>query len=99
MKTTIKVGDKIGYLRPNTGKYEYAEIVHIYGDCLTLLSIFKVGNKKLDNVFTEQLPNVLKWLNEESPDWKDGRKLLKHRSISANYMSEAANRYTNYLAN
>ncbi len=99
MKNTIKVSDKIGYLNPKNGKYKFVEIVAMQGDTLTMLEIQKVGARKIDNIYTEQMPNVLNWLKEESLNFKDGRKLLKHKNVNCNFMTEAAIRYNNHLKN
>ena len=97
MKNLIKVGDKLGYLYPKTGRYRYVEIVSISGENLTMLDIRKVGSRKIDNIYTEQIPNVINWIKESSLDWKDGRKLIKHKPIKSMAMSEAATRYYNFL--
>ena len=97
MKKMLKIGDKLGYLNPYTGRYFFVEIVAIKYNTITMLQVQKVGNKLIDNIYNEQLPNVIRWLKEESLDFKDGRKLVKHRSIKANYLTKSAIRYENHL--
>lgn len=97
MKNLIKVGDKLGYLNPKNGRYKYVEIVSMNADKITMLDIQKVGSRKIDNIYNEYMPNVLQYIKESSIDFKDGRKLIKHSSINSNCMSEAAQRYYNFL--
>lgn len=99
MKNLLKIGDKLGYLNPYTGRYFFVEIVAMEDNTLTMLQIDKVGSKLIDNIYNEQLTNVINWLKEESLNFKDGRKLIKHKSIKANYLSIAAIRYQNHLNN
>ena len=96
MKNLIKIGDKIGYLMPKTGRYTYVEVVNINQDTLTMLQIQKVGSRKIDNIYNEQISNVISWLKEDSLNFS-GRKLLKHKNTSTNYMTEPQERYNNYL--
>jgi hypothetical protein len=97
MKNCIKVGDKLGYLNPQTGRYKYVEIVGMEAEKLTMLEIQKVGSRRIGNIYNEQIPQVINWLKESSLNFKDGRKLLKHKPISGNAMTEAATRYYNIL--
>lgn len=97
MKNCIKVGDKLGYLNPKNRRYKYVEIVSIDTEKLTMLEVQKVGSRKIDNLYSEQLPNVLNWIKESSLNFNDGRKLIKHKPINCNVMTEAATRYYNIL--
>ena len=97
MNNLLKIGDKLGYLNPKNGRYNFAEIVAMDGETLTMLQIQKVGSKLIDNIYKEKTPNVINWLKENSIDFKDGRKLVKHKSSKANYLTLAAIRYQNYL--
>ena len=99
MNKAIKVGDKLGYLNPKNGRYTYVEIVSMQENNLVMLEIQKVGKRKIDNIYNEKLPNVLNWIKENSLNFKDGRKLIKHKSINSNYMSEAAQRYYKHQQN
>lgn len=98
MKNCIKVGDKLGYLNPKNGRYKYVEIVAMDADKLTMLEIQKVGSRKINNIYNEQTPNVLNWIKESSLNFTDGRKLIKHRSVTGNVMTEAATRYIVHLS-
>jgi len=97
MSKYIKPGDKLGYLNPKTGRYFFVEIVSMKESELIMLQIQKVGKKKIDNIYTEQTANVLKCLKEDSKDFKDGRKLMKHKSVNHNYMTEPLTRYYTIL--
>jgi hypothetical protein len=97
MKKTIQIGHKLGYLNPKTGRYKFVEIVSMNGQELTMLDFQKVGIRKIDNIYKEQTPNVLNWLKEESLNFKDGRKILKHRPVKCNFMTEAGTRYQAFL--
>jgi hypothetical protein len=97
MKNCIKVSDKLGYLNPKNGRYKYVEIVAMDSEKLTMLEVQKVGCRKIDNIYNEQLPNVINWIKESSLNFADGRKLIKHKSSNSLVMSEAATRYNNIL--
>ena len=81
MKNTIKVGDKIGYLRPHTGRYEWATVEGMEHGKMHMHSVIRQGRYTWDNRYTEETPNVIKFLKTPSEDWKDGRPLLKHKSV------------------
>ncbi len=97
MNNLLKIGDKLGYLNPKNGRYSFAEIVAMDGETLTMLQIQKVGSRLIDNIYNEQTPNILNWLKESSLNFTDGRKLVKHKSSKANYLTLAAIRYQNHL--
>ena len=99
MNKHLKIGDKIGYLKPKTGKYTFVEIVSINDNKLTMLQIQRVGKRKINNIYTEETENVLRWLKEGSFNFKDGRPLLKHVSKNISYMTEAQERYQKFLNN
>ena len=72
----LKVGSKVGFLRPNTGRYEYAEILSINGDDVNMV-VRNSKNKNWDNYFTEKLSRIEKFSKMGSEDWSDNRKLMK----------------------
>lgn len=72
----IKVGSKIGFLRPNTGRYEYADVLSIDGDKVILV-VRHPKRKEWDNYFTETKERINKYIDMPSEDWKDGRMLMK----------------------
>jgi len=77
----FKVGGKIGYLRPDTGKYSWGEIEKISPDGQELLVKQKVRITKHHhciNRFVELTSIVEKYLVEPSKDFNDGRFLLKY---------------------
>ncbi len=72
----IKIGTKIGFLRPNTGKYEFSEVQSIEGENISL----KRKHSKLksqDIHFTETISRIQDFCKTESQDFRDGRKLVK----------------------
>lgn len=97
MNNLLKTGDKLGYLKPKTGKYTFVEIVNIKENKLTMLQIQRVGKRKINNIYTEKTENVLRWLKESSLNFKDVRPLLKHVSKNINHMTEAQERYQKFL--
>lgn len=71
----FKVGSKIGFLRPNTGRYEYADVISIDGENVNLV-VRHPKRSQLDNYFTETKSKISKGLDTNSEDWKDGRALI-----------------------
>lgn len=72
----IKVGSKIGFLRPKTGRYEWAEVLSIDGENVNLV-VRHPKRRQWDNYFTETKSRITEFINTESDDWKDGRPLMK----------------------
>lgn len=73
---SLKVGSKIGFLRPQTGRYEYAEVVSIDENNVNLV-VRHPKRSQWDNYFTETKERISKFLNTPSEDWKDGRPIVK----------------------
>ena len=71
----IKVGSKIGFLRPRSGRYEWAEVLSIDGENINLV-VRHPKRSQWDNYFTESKSRIEKFINTESKDWK-GRPELK----------------------
>ena len=67
---SLNVGDKIGFLRPRTGRYEYADILSIEGDNINLV-VRHPKRSQWDNYFTETKERVKKFTNQESEDFKE----------------------------
>ena len=42
---------------------------------------------KFINQFDVNTEDIVKWLKEPSVDFKDGRPLLKHKSVNKNYIN------------
>jgi hypothetical protein len=72
----IKVGGKVGFLRPNTGRYEYAEVLEIDGDKVSLV-VRHPKRSQWDNYFTESKDRLVDFTKTPSKDWKDGRPVVK----------------------
>jgi hypothetical protein len=72
----IKVGSRIGFLRPNTGRYEWADVLSIDGDNVSLVARHP-KRKQWDNYFIETKERINKFANTHSEDFKDGRYLIK----------------------
>ena len=73
---SLKVGSKVGFLRPQTGRYEYAEVISIDGNNVNLV-VRHPKKVYLDNYFTESKERISKFSNTPSKDWKDGRPVVK----------------------
>jgi antirestriction protein len=73
---SLKVGSKVGFLRPQTGRYQYAEVLSIDGNNVNLV-VRHPKKVYLDNYFTETKKRISKFLNTSSKDWKDGRPVVK----------------------
>ena len=73
---SLKVGSKVGFLRPRTGRYEYAEVLSIDGNNVNLV-VRHPKRSQWDNYFTETKERITKFLNTPSEDWKDGRPVFK----------------------
>jgi hypothetical protein len=71
----FKIGSKIGFLRPNTGRYEYADVISIDGENVNFV-VRHPKRSQLDNYFTETKSKISKGLDTSSEDWKDGRALI-----------------------
>jgi len=90
---SLKVGSKVGFLRPETGRYAYAEVLSIDGNNVNLV-VRHPKRSQWDNYFSETKERISKFLNTPSEDWKDGRHLLKikyaeggeveHQKLSSN---------------
>jgi hypothetical protein len=72
----IKIGSKIGFLRPNTGRYEYAEVLSMDDEKIDLV-VRHPKRSQLDNYFTETKERIRQFIKQPSEDWKDGRMLVK----------------------
>lgn len=72
----IKVGGKVGFLNPKNGRYRYSEVTAIQGDKVELIERHPT-NSQWDNRFAETLERLYMFSKEDSPDWKDGRKLVR----------------------
>ncbi len=97
MNKNIKIGDKLGCLNPKNGRYEFNEVVSMNESQLTLLRFHKVGGRLLHTIYEEKTPEVIQWLKQESPDFKDGRTLLKHKGTRCNHVTKAQERYLSTL--
>ena len=89
MQNHITIGGKIGYLNPRTGKYKYVEIVGMDGQVLKMKEERRQNNfgssySIFINEYEEQTVNVIQFLKTPSPDWKDGRPLLKYKGTTKN---------------
>jgi hypothetical protein len=72
----IKIGSKIGFLRPNTGRYEYAEVLSMDDEKIDLV-VRHPKRSQFDNYFTETKERIRQFIKQPSEDWKDGRMLVK----------------------
>jgi hypothetical protein len=89
---SLKVGSKVGFLRPNTGRYEFAEVLSIDGNNVNLV-VRHPKRKEWDNYFVETKERIEKFLHTPSEDWKDGRPLLKVKYAKGGTMTD----YTQYM--
>lgn len=88
MRNTIKIDDKIGFLNPKNGRYMFSVVVGMDKDKIQLRSVIRLGkNHTFINNFENKTEDIIKWLKEPSKDWKDGRTLLKHKSVNKNYLN------------
>jgi hypothetical protein len=72
----IEIGSKIGFLRPNTGRYEYAEVLSMDDEKIDLV-VRHPKRSQFDNYFTETKERIRQFIKQPSEDWKDGRMLVK----------------------
>jgi hypothetical protein len=68
----LKVGSKVGFLRPRTGKYEWAEVLSIDGDNVNLV-VRHPKRKEWDNYFTETKQRIEKYTNTVDENWHDSK--------------------------
>jgi hypothetical protein len=68
----LKVGSKVGFLRPRIGRYEWAEVLSIDGDNVNLV-VRHPKRKQWDNYFTETKQRIEKYINTVDENWHDGR--------------------------
>lgn len=64
----LKVGSKVGFLRPRTGRYEYAEVLSIDGDNVNLV-VRHPKRSQWDNYFTETKKRITQFSNTFSEDY------------------------------
>jgi hypothetical protein len=83
----IKIGSKIGFLRPNTGRYEYAEVLSMDNEKINLV-VRHPKRSQLDNYFTETKERIRQFIKQPSEDWKDGRMLVKIKYADGGYMAD-----------
>lgn len=84
MRKCITIGGKIGYLNPKNGRYMWANIVGIDGEFMTIKTEVKITRgKTIPNVYKEAIKDVINWLKTPSPDFKDGRTLLKYKGTTS----------------
>jgi hypothetical protein len=70
------VGNKVGHLRPHTGRYEYSEITEINGNEVKL--VHRHPTKRYwDNYFEMGKDQIEEFIDTPSKDFKDGRPLMK----------------------
>ena len=80
MRGHLTIGDKLGYLRPRTGRYEFAEIIGMTGEEITLRQVKKQGKFHVFiNTWNEKTEKVIHWLKEKSADHQN-KTLLKHKA-------------------
>jgi hypothetical protein len=87
----IKEGGRVGFLKPDTGRYSYADVLKIDGDKVSLV-VRHPKRSQWDNFFTESKERLIKFSKESSEDWKDGRKLVKILS-EGGYMAKGGEVY------
>jgi hypothetical protein len=87
MKNQITIDGKIGYLNPKTGRYSWATIVSITDTHFKMLGTIKQGRQTFNNNFQENIHLVIKFLKTPSPDFKDGRPLLKYKGTTKYYLN------------
>ena len=76
------VGNKVGHLRPHTGRYEYSEITEINGDEVKL--VHRHPTKRYwDNYFEMDKDQIEEFIDTPSKDFKDGRPLMKIKKVYA----------------
>ena len=97
MRNKMGIFSRLGYLNPYTGRYQWADIVimDLKSDTVTVLSIVRQGRFTWNNVFTEKIEDILKHLRTPSPDHKDGRPLMKHKSFTGFNTPEHLEQYMN----
>jgi hypothetical protein len=61
----IKIGSKIGFLRPNTGRYEYAEVLSMDNEKINLV-VRHPKRSQLDNYFTETKERIRQFIKQPS---------------------------------
>jgi hypothetical protein len=72
----IEIGTKIGFLRPHSGRYEFAEVQVIDGENISLKRKFSKFRSQ-DIYFFETISRIQEFSKTESQDFSDGRKLVK----------------------
>lgn len=87
MKNQLTIDGKLGYLNPKTGRYTWATIIGIDDTHLKMSGTIKQGRKSWVNKFEENIHLVVKFLQTPSPDFKDGRPLLKYKGTTKNYLN------------
>ncbi len=88
MKNQITIDSKIGYLRPRTGRYEWATVTGMGNGKIQLQSKLRQGRFRVSlNNFEEETANIIKFLKTESEDYK-GKMLLKLKTTNRNYLAK-----------
>lgn len=85
----LKVGSKVGFLRPRTGRYEYAEVLSIDGDNVNLV-VRHPKRSQWDNYFTETMERITKFSNTLSEDYD--RPVMKVKFDDGGELEENPNR-------
>lgn len=78
----FKVGGKLGYLNPNTGRYKWVKIVKISSDGTELEMNEKVRVAKFHyshNLYVELINDVKIHMCTTSKDFSDKRRLIKYK--------------------
>ena len=84
MRNQITIDSKIGYLRPRTGRYDWAVVIEFTEDGVKLMDN-KGQHKRNPNIWEQKTTDIIKWLTTPSPDFQDGRPLLKHKGCNTNH--------------
>jgi hypothetical protein len=88
MRNQLKIGDKIGVLNPKNGRYIWSTITGMQDGDLLMLGFTRIGRyRKIRNEWRVTAATVIGWLKAPSVDFKDGRPLMKHRSVKGNYVT------------
>ncbi len=86
MRNHITIDSKIGYLRPRTGRYEWATVTGMKNGKIQLQTKIREGkNHVWLNNFEEETDTIIKHLKTESQDYK-GKMLLKLKTTNRNYL-------------
>ena len=95
MISDLIVGNKVGHLRPNTGRYEYSEISEINGSEVKL--VHRHPKKRYwDNYFEMDKDQIEEFINTPSKDFNDGRPLMKIKKVYAKGGKTTQRKYYTY---